>query len=88
MVVGAAQLLSVVLEVLLWLILGRYALKAISFGKTTFISDLFRRGTDPWFAVVRRITPAAVGDSHIPILGVLLLVNLKIMLTLLIDRSI
>jgi uncharacterized protein YggT (Ycf19 family) len=87
MIVSAAQVLSVVLEVLLWLILGRYALKLISFGKATFISDLFRRGTDPWFAVVRRITPARVGDNHIPILGVLLVVNLKLVLALLIDRS-
>ena len=83
MVSELLYLLIVLLQVQLWLILGRYALKLISFGRQTFFSDLFAKGTDPWFRVVRRITPAAVGDGHIPMLGVLLIFNLLLLLDIL-----
>ena len=84
MISSIAQLLNLLLEILLWLIIGRYALKVISFGRKTFVSEIFRVGTDPWFALVRRITPLFVPDVHIPILGVLLIVNLKILLGLIV----
>jgi hypothetical protein len=75
-----AEVVNMVLATMFWLIIGRYALVLISFGRTTFISDIFRRGTDPWFKLVRRLTPAAISDRHVPILGLLLIVNLRLLL--------
>jgi hypothetical protein len=82
MISDLAYVVYVLLQVQLWLIIGRYALKLISFGKQTFFTELFRRGTDPWFRLVRRVTPAGVGDGHIPLLGVLLIFNLLLLLSL------
>ena len=41
-------------------------------------TDLFRRGTDPVFAVVRRLVPRFVGDRHIPWLSLVLLFALRL----------
>ena len=81
MVPLVAHLFNFALATLFWLIVGRFALKVISGGRTTFISEVFRRGTDPWFGLVRRITPGGVSDRHIPILGLLLIVNLRLFLS-------
>jgi hypothetical protein len=82
-----AQLLNFGLSLLLWLIIGRYVLHLISGGRKTFFSELFRRGTDPWFRVMRRVTPAPVSDRHIPILAILMILNLRLLVGLLIGPS-
>lgn len=65
----------------LWMMLGRIALGFLSFGKRTFFTELFEKATMPVFWVVRRITPASVGDRHIPWLSLPLLLALLIMLS-------
>ena len=49
-------------------------------GRRTFVSELFRRATDPWYWLVRKITPGSISDRHIPFLGLLLIVNLRLLL--------
>ena len=80
MIAFVVQLLNFALSVLFWLILGRYVLDLLVGDRRNFFTDLFRRGTDPVFAVVRRITPAFVGSRHIPWISLLLLVLLRLLL--------
>lgn len=75
-----AHLLNYLLSFFFWLILGERALALLSRGKTTFFTGLFRLGTSPVIRVVRFITPAAVGDAHIPWLALPLLLALRILL--------
>jgi hypothetical protein len=75
-----AEILNYSLAFLFWGIVGRLALALLTGGRQTFISELFRRATDPWYRLVRRITPSAVSDRHIPFLGLLLILNLRLLL--------
>ena len=75
-----AQGLEFALSLLFWLIVGRLVLALLAGGRTSFVSDLFRRSTDPWYRLVRRITPRAVSDRHIPFLFLLLILNLRLLL--------
>jgi uncharacterized protein YggT (Ycf19 family) len=72
-----AHLLNFALSLFFWLIIGRAVLGLLSGGRSNFFTDLFRRGTDPVFAVVRKVTPKFVPDGSIPILSLLLLVVLR-----------
>jgi hypothetical protein len=67
-------------EFFFWMMLGRLVLALLSGGKTTFFTELFRRGTLPVTWLVRRITPAFVPDFHIPLLSLPLLLALRILL--------
>jgi hypothetical protein len=80
MVPIVAHLLNFALSFLFWLIIGRYVLKLMTGGRQTFVSDLLQKGTDPWFAAMRKITPRSISDRHIPILGLLMLINLRLFL--------
>jgi hypothetical protein len=73
-------LLRYTVEFFLWFMLGRVVLGVLSGGKRTFFTDLFRKATFPVFWVVRRLTPASVGDRHIPLLSIPLLIALAILL--------
>jgi hypothetical protein len=64
----------------LWFMIGRVVLRILSGGRRTFFTDLFERATFPVFWLVRKLTPAAVGDEHIPILSIPLLLALVILL--------
>jgi hypothetical protein len=77
------QVINYALALLFWLIIGRYVLRILSGGRKTFFSDIFRRGTDPWFGLMRRITPAGISDRHIPVLSLLMLINLRLLLAVL-----
>ena len=77
MVVLFAHLLNFALSLFFWLIIGRAVLGLLSGGRSNFFTDLFRRGTDPLFAVVRRLTPRFIPDGSIPALSLLLLVVLR-----------
>jgi uncharacterized protein YggT (Ycf19 family) len=68
------------IEFFLWFMIGRVVLSVLSGGKTTFFTELFRKATFPVFWLVRRITPSSVGDQHIPILSVPLLIAIYIIL--------
>jgi uncharacterized protein YggT (Ycf19 family) len=72
-----AQLVNFALSLFFWLIIGRAVLGILSGGRSNFFTDLFRRGTDPVFALVRRITPEFIPDGSIPALSLLLLVVLR-----------
>ena len=87
MVETIALAAKIALEVLLGLVIGRYVLRPISLGRETPISALFWRTTDPWFRLVRRLTPSSIGDRHIPILGILLILNLWILVSPLVPTS-
>jgi hypothetical protein len=68
------------IDFFLWFMIGRVVLGLLSGSKRTFFTELFRKATFPVFWVVRKVTPAAVGDQHIPILSIPLLVALAILL--------
>ena len=75
-----SDLAYLTVEFFFWLMLGRLVLTLLSGGKTTFFTELFRRGTSPVTYVVRRMTPAFVPDAHIPLLSLPLLLALRILL--------
>ena len=75
-----AQLVNFALSLFLWLIVGRFVLDLLVGGRQNFFTDLFRRGTDPVYALVRRATPRRVADRYIPWLTVLTLVLLRLLL--------
>ncbi len=75
-----ATVLLYTIDFFLWMMVGRIALAALSGGRRTFFTDLFRTATAPAFFVVRKITPASVSDFHIPILSLPLLLTLRILL--------
>ena len=72
-----AQLVNTALALFLWLIIGRAALQLLIGQRRNFFSEVFRRSTDPLFALVRRVTPPAVADRFIPWLTVALLLALR-----------
>ena len=74
------QLLNFALSLLGWLIVGRWVLELLVRGRQNFVTDLFRRGTDPAFALVRRLTPRFIGDRYIPLVTLVLVVVLRIAL--------
>ena len=76
---AVATVLLYTIDFFLWMMLGRIALAALSGGRQTFFTDLFRKATAPAFFVVRRITPASVSDFHIPLLSLPLLLALRIL---------
>jgi hypothetical protein len=76
-----AEIVNFTLSFFMWMLIGRLALGLISGGRETFFTTLFRNATLPVTATVRRITPRSVGDGHIPILSLPLLLALRILLT-------
>ena len=74
------ELARFTLQFFLWMLLGRFALSLLSGGRRTFVTGVFEKGTFPVTWLVRRITPGSVGDRHIPILSVPLLLTLLILL--------
>ncbi|MFN8522936.1 MAG: hypothetical protein U0821_07480 [Chloroflexota bacterium] len=77
---AVAELLIVTTDFFLWFMVGRVVLALISGGRQTFFTQLFERATFPVWWVVRRVTPRAVGNAHIPILSLPLLLTLRIWL--------
>jgi uncharacterized protein YggT (Ycf19 family) len=77
MITLIAHLLNYALSLFFWLIIGRAVLGLLSGGRANFFTDLFRRGTDPVFRLVRRVTPGFIPDGSIPALTLLLLVVLR-----------
>ena len=73
-------LLRYTIDFFLWFMVGRVVLGFLSGRKRTFFTELFRKATFPAFWLVRRLTPASVGDEHIPILSIPLLLALAILL--------
>ena len=67
------------LELFLWFMIGRVVLQAMSGGRQTFFSELLQKITYPPYWAVRRITPASVGDGHIPLLSIPLIFALYIL---------
>jgi hypothetical protein len=72
--------LYVLVEFLMFFMLGRIVLALLTGGRKTFFSDLMAKATFPAYWVVRRITPRSVGDGHIPFLSLPLLLALRILL--------
>ena len=80
MIAFVVQLVNYALAFLFWLIVGRYVLDLLVGGRQNFFTDLFHRGTDPVFAVVRRITPGFIDSRHIPWISLALLMVLRVLL--------
>ena len=76
----AAHVANFTLSFFFWMMVGRLALAVLARGRTNFFTELFRTATMPVFVVVRRITPSAVSDRHIPVLSLPLLLALRILL--------
>ncbi len=77
---GLFYFLYVTTQFFLWFMVGRIILALLSGGRRTFFTDLFRVATFPVFWLVRRVTPASVSDSHIPLLSLPLLFALLILI--------
>jgi uncharacterized protein YggT (Ycf19 family) len=75
-----AHLLNFALSLLIWLIIGRYVLRLIVGQRENFVTELFRRATEPAFRVLGRIAPPLVGTAYIPILTILALVAVRLAL--------
>jgi uncharacterized protein YggT (Ycf19 family) len=75
-----AELLNYALALFFWLILGRIALTLLTNNRQGFFMGVFVKGTEPVFAVVRRLTGNRVGERGVALLSLLLLVVLRIAL--------
>ncbi len=80
MIAFVAQLVNFALAFFFWLIIGRFVLGLLVGERRNFFAEMLRRGTDPLFCLVRRVTPSAVGDRFIPVVSLLLLVALRLVL--------
>jgi uncharacterized protein YggT (Ycf19 family) len=74
------QVANFVLALFIWLIVGRLVLDALVGHRRNLIADLFRRATDPIYALVRRALPGRVSDRWVPVLSILTLLLLRILL--------
>ena len=75
-----AQLLNFALSFFFWLIVGRFLLGLLIGDRPNFFMDLFRRGTDPVYALVGRLTLGRVAPRYLPWLSLLLLGVLRLLL--------
>ena len=80
MMAPLAQLLNFALSFFFWLIVGRFLLGLLVGDRPNFFMDLFRRGTDPVYALVDRVTLGRVAPRYIPWLSLLLLGVLRLLL--------
>lgn len=74
------DLLRITFQFFLWMLMGRLALALLTGGRRTFVTGVFEKATFPIVWVVRRITPASVGDGHIPVLSLPLVFTVLILL--------
>jgi uncharacterized protein YggT (Ycf19 family) len=84
-----AELVNFALALLFWLIIGRWVLRLLVGQRENFFTELFRRGTDPAFRLVRRLLPSLVPDRYIPLWTLLLvaLARLALLPLLLLDGA-
>ncbi len=75
-----AQLINFALALVFWMILGRILLTAITGGHEGFFMGVFRKATDPAYALVRRVTGERVGELGVAVIALLLVVVLRISL--------
>jgi uncharacterized protein YggT (Ycf19 family) len=75
-----AQLLNFALAMAFWLILGRIALTLLTGGREGFFMGVFVKGTEPVFAVVRRLTGGRLGERGVALVSLVLLVALRLAL--------
>ncbi len=74
------EIIRFTVEFFLWFMIGRVVLAVLAHGKENFFTDLFRKATWPVFYVVRVITPRSVGDGHIPVLSIPLLIAVLVLI--------
>ena len=72
-----AHLLNFALSLLIWLIVGRFVLGLLVGRRENFITELFRRATEPVFQLVRRVVPAFISSAYIPFVTILALTALR-----------
>jgi hypothetical protein len=70
------QLVNYTLSFLMWMIVGRFILLLISGGKTTFLTGLFEKITDPVFKVTKTVLPF-VSEKWVPFVSILLIVIIR-----------
>jgi uncharacterized protein YggT (Ycf19 family) len=80
MIAFAAQLVNFALSLLIWLIIGRFALGLLIGDRPNFAMGLFQRGTDPVYRLVRRVTPSLVDDRFVPAISLVLLFVARLLL--------
>ena len=78
--VALAVALNYLLSFLFWFVVGRLVLGMLVGSRPNLVMSLFRRGTDPLFAAVRRVTPSFVADRYLPWLTLVLLLALRVLL--------
>jgi hypothetical protein len=76
-----AELARFTFQFFLWMLLGRLALALLSGGRRTFVTGVFEKATFPVVWLVRRLTPATVGDRHIPVLSLPVVFTVLILLS-------
>lgn len=75
-----AQLVNFALALVFWMILGRLLLTAISGGQEGFFMGVFRKATDPVYALIGRITGGRLGNIATAVAALLLVTALRIAL--------
>ncbi|GIW10706.1 MAG: hypothetical protein KatS3mg061_1763 [Dehalococcoidia bacterium] len=82
MTVFLAEIALYTLSFFFWLIVGRVILDVLvtvfAGGRPNFFTELFARGTDPLFAVVRLLTFGKVSEGLIPVVTMALLLLLRL----------
>jgi uncharacterized membrane protein len=76
------QFINYTLSFFMWMIVGRGVLALISGGRTTFLSGLFAKITDPVYRITKKVLPFAK-ESWIPFLAIVLIIILRLLLIIL-----
>ncbi len=74
-----ALLLNYTLSFLLWMIMGRVALTIVLGNRQNVIVEIFRKATDPFYFVTRKLLPF-VSDKWLPAAAIILIIILRIVL--------
>lgn len=75
------QIINYTLSFFMWMILGRVILRLISGNRTTFLSGLFEKVTDPVYRATKTIMPFAK-EGWVPFLSIVLIVILRLLLVI------
>jgi YggT family protein len=73
------QFINYTLSFFMWMIIGRAILTLISGGRTTFLTGLFAKITDPVYRITKKVLPFAK-DTWLPFLAIVLIIVLRLLL--------
>jgi YggT family protein len=80
------QIINYTLSFFMWMIMGRAVLTLISGNRTTFLTGMFAKITDPVYRLTKKVMPFA-GERWVPVLSIVLIVILRLLLIILASPS-